>query len=149
MKTKIMLLAIGTALLFTAYGQVQSSSTEMTVPPTPTVQEEAQQPQPTPEPTTTAQEPDTVPITTQEQPQKENTRQAENALQTTNPPEPVKEPTPLKDIVYAHTREECEEKLKVLIVEMKSEIAEAKRLMDEGKGNGSPPEEKRVKRGKR
>lgn len=98
MKTKIMLLAIGTALLFTAYGQVQSSSTEMTVPPTPTVQEEAQQPQPTPEPTTTAQEPDTVPITTQEQPQKENTRQAENALQTTNPPEPVKEPTPLKDI---------------------------------------------------
>ena len=51
--------------------------------------------------------------------------------------------------VYAHTREECEEKLKVLIVEMKSEIAEAKRLMDEGKGNGSPPEEKRVKRGKR
>ena len=51
--------------------------------------------------------------------------------------------------IYAHTREECEEKLKVLIVEMKSEIAEAKRLMDEGKGNGSPPEEKRVKRGKR
>ena len=30
--------------------------------------------------------------------------------------------------VYAHTREECEEKLKVLIVEMKAEIAEAKRL---------------------
>ena len=34
--------------------------------------------------------------------------------------------------VYAHTREECEEKLKVLIVEMKAEIAEAKRLMAEG-----------------
>lgn len=29
--------------------------------------------------------------------------------------------------VYAHTREECEEKLKVLIVEMKAEIAELKR----------------------
>ena len=34
--------------------------------------------------------------------------------------------------VYAHTREECEEMLKVLIVEMKAEIAEAKRLMAEG-----------------
>lgn len=44
--------------------------------------------------------------------------------------------------VYAHTREECEEKLKVLIKEMKAEIAEAKRLMDEGKGDGSPLEEK-------
>lgn len=31
--------------------------------------------------------------------------------------------------VYAHTREECEEKLKVLIAEMKAEIAEAKRMM--------------------
>ena len=30
--------------------------------------------------------------------------------------------------VYAHTREECEEKLKVLIVEMKAEFAEAQRL---------------------
>ena len=30
--------------------------------------------------------------------------------------------------VYARTREECEEKLKVLIVEMKAEIAEAQRL---------------------
>ncbi len=34
--------------------------------------------------------------------------------------------------VYAHTREECEAKLKVLIVEMKAEIAEAKRLKAEG-----------------
>ena len=34
--------------------------------------------------------------------------------------------------VYAHTREECEEMLKVLIVEMKAEIAEAKRLKAEG-----------------
>ena len=30
--------------------------------------------------------------------------------------------------VYAHTREECEEKLKVLIAEMKAEIAAVKRL---------------------
>ena len=28
--------------------------------------------------------------------------------------------------VYAHTREECEEKLKLLIVEMKTELAELK-----------------------
>ena len=40
--------------------------------------------------------------------------------------------------VYAHTREECEEKLKVLIAEMKAEIAEAKRMMEMGKGNGQP-----------
>ena len=40
--------------------------------------------------------------------------------------------------VYAHTREECEEKLKVLIVEMKAEIAEAQRLKAEGT---LPPEE--------
>ena len=51
--------------------------------------------------------------------------------------------------VYARTREECEEKLKVLIVEMKEEIEEAKRLMNEGKGNGSPSEEKKGKRGKK
>lgn len=50
--------------------------------------------------------------------------------------------------VYAHTREECEEKLKVLILEMKDEIAEAKRLMDLGEGDGSPPEEQK-KRGKK
>ena len=29
--------------------------------------------------------------------------------------------------VYAHTREECEEKLKALIIEMKTELAELKR----------------------
>ena len=34
--------------------------------------------------------------------------------------------------VYARTREECEEKLKVLIVEMKEEIAEMQRLKAEG-----------------
>ena len=51
--------------------------------------------------------------------------------------------------VYAHTREECEEKLRVLIVEMKDEIAEAQRLMDLGEGDGRPPEEKKGKRGKK
>ena len=49
--------------------------------------------------------------------------------------------------VYAHTREECEEKLKTLIVEMKAEIVEAQRLKDLGKGDGRPPEEKKGKRG--
>ena len=34
--------------------------------------------------------------------------------------------------VYAHTREECEEKLKLLIAEMKAEIVEAQRLKDLG-----------------
>ena len=29
--------------------------------------------------------------------------------------------------IYAHTREECEEKLKVLIVQMKAELAELER----------------------
>ena len=47
--------------------------------------------------------------------------------------------------VYAHTREECEEKLKVLIAEMKAEIAEAQRLKDEGKGDGRPIEGKKGK----
>lgn len=45
--------------------------------------------------------------------------------------------------VYAHTREECEEKLNTLIVEMKAEIAEAQRLKDMGEGNGRLPEEKK------
>lgn len=48
--------------------------------------------------------------------------------------------------VYAHTREECEEKLKTLIVEMKAEIAEAQRLMDLGEGDGQPLEEKGKRR---
>lgn len=98
MKIKIMLLAIGAALLLTACGQVERSSTETTLPPTPAVQEGAQQPQAAPEPTTTAQEPDTVPITTQEQPQKENTHQEENIPQTANHPEPVTEPALTEDI---------------------------------------------------
>ena len=50
--------------------------------------------------------------------------------------------------VYAHTREECEEKLKLLIAEMKAEIVEAQRLKDLSEGDGSPPEEKKGKRRK-
>ena len=98
MKTKIMLLAIGTALLLTACGQVQSSSTETLLPPTPTVREEARQQQATPDPTMTAQEPDAVPVTTQEQSQKENTHQEESAPQTADTPEPVEESTHQEDI---------------------------------------------------
>lgn len=93
MKTKITLLTIGAALLLTACGQVQSNPTEMTSPPTPAAQEEAQQPQATPEPATAAQEMDTVPITAQEQPQKENTHQEESAPQTADTLEPIEKPT--------------------------------------------------------
>lgn len=41
--------------------------------------------------------------------------------------------------VYAHTREECEEKLKVLIIEMKTELAELKRQKAEGTLTPQPP----------
>lgn len=106
MKSKITLLAISAAaLLLTACGQVQSSSTETTLPPTLAVQEEVHQPQATPNPTMTAQEPDTVPITTQEQPQKENAHQEESTPQTADTPKPVEE-TPEdipSEIVHAKT----------------------------------------------
>lgn len=98
MKIKIMLLAIGAALLLTACGQVERSSTETTLPPTPAAQEEARQPQATPEPTMTVQEPDTAPITAQEQSQKGNTHQEESTPQTADTLEPVAEPTFLEDI---------------------------------------------------
>ncbi len=98
MKTKITLLAISTALLLTACGQVERSSTETIVTPTPTVQEEARQQQATPDPAMTAQEPDTVPITAQEQPQKGNTHQEESTPQTADTLEPVAEPTFSEDI---------------------------------------------------
>lgn len=48
--------------------------------------------------------------------------------------------------VYAHTREGCEEKLKVLIVEMKAEIAEAQRLKAEGPLSPQIPERKKVQK---
>ena len=51
--------------------------------------------------------------------------------------------------VYAHTREECEEKLKVLILEMKAEIAEAQRMKDLGEGDGRPTEGRKRERGKK
>lgn len=105
MKIKITLLVISTALLFTACGQMERSLTETTLPQTPTLREEARQPQATPEPATTAQEPDTVLITTQEQPQKENTHQEESAPQTADTPEPIKEPPEEipSEIVHAKT----------------------------------------------
>ena len=46
--------------------------------------------------------------------------------------------------VYAHTREECEEKLKVLIIEMKTELAELKR--QKADGTLPPPEPERGKK---
>ena len=98
MKTKITLLAISAALLLTACGQMERSLTETTLPPTPAAQEETQQPQAIPDPTMTAQEPEAVPITAQEQPQKENTHQEESAPQTADTLEPVAEPTFLEDI---------------------------------------------------
>ena len=98
MKIKIMLLAIGAALLLTACGQVERSSTETTLPPTPAAQEEARQPQATPEPTMSVQESDTAPITAQEQSQKENTHQEESTPQTADTLEPVAEPIFLEDI---------------------------------------------------
>ena len=50
--------------------------------------------------------------------------------------------------VYAHTREECEEKLKVLIVEMKAELAELKRRKGEGTLQPQEPEKGKKKGGK-
>ena len=48
--------------------------------------------------------------------------------------------------VYAHTREECGEKLKVLIIEMKTELAELKRQKAEGTLPPQEPEKKRRKK---
>ena len=45
-------------------------------------------------------------------------------------------------VQHGHAREECEEKLKVLIVEMKAEIMEAQRLKDLGESDGRPTEGK-------
>lgn len=95
---KIIPLAVSITLLLTACGQVERSSTETTLPPTPAAQEEARQPQATPEPTMTVQEPDTAPITAQEQSQKGNTHQEESTPQTADTLEPVAEPTFLEDI---------------------------------------------------
>ena len=53
--------------------------------------------------------------------------------------------------VYAHTREECEEKLKVLIVEMKAELVELKRQKAEGTLPPQEPEksQKKTKKSKK
>lgn len=97
MKTKITLLAISTALLLTACGQVESSPIEV-APPTTMVQAGAQQPQATPEPTMDVQEPNTASVMEQEQPQEEKPPQTETVPQATQAPEPVAEPAPPEDI---------------------------------------------------
>ena len=51
--------------------------------------------------------------------------------------------------VYARTREECEEKLKVLIAEMKAELAELKRQKAEGTLTPQEPEKGKKKGGKK
>ena len=97
MKIKIMLLAIGATLLFTACGQVQSSPTETPLSLSPAVQEETRQPQPTPEPTTTGQSPAAASTSVQELSQ-EDELQPEATPQVTQTPEPVTEPAPAEDI---------------------------------------------------
>lgn len=97
MKTKITLLTIGAALLLTACGQVQSNPTEMTSPPTPAAQEEAQPPQPSTEPTTTGQSPAAASTSVQELSQ-EDELQPKATPQVTQAPEPVTEPAPAEDI---------------------------------------------------
>ena len=90
---KITLLAASALLLLTACGQVESTPTEITLPPTTVVQEDAQQPQVTPEPTTAVKESDTVSVTAQEQTQEQKASQTETVPQATQPLEPVEEPT--------------------------------------------------------
>ena len=51
--------------------------------------------------------------------------------------------------VYAHTREECEEKLQKLIIEMKTELAELKRQKAEGALPPQEPEKGKKKGGKK
>jgi len=51
--------------------------------------------------------------------------------------------------VYAHTREECEEKLKVLITEMKAELAELKEQKAKGESQAQVPEGKKGKKSKK
>ena len=51
--------------------------------------------------------------------------------------------------VYAHTREECEEKLKVLIKEMKAELAELKKQQAKTEAVSQPPEAGKRKPGKK
>lgn len=95
---KITLLAASALLLLTACGQVESTPTEITLPPTTVVQEDAQQPQVTPEPTTAVKESDTVSVTAQEQTQEQKASQTETVPQAAQPPKPVEESTPAENI---------------------------------------------------
>ena len=51
--------------------------------------------------------------------------------------------------VYAHTREECEKKLKVLIAEMKVELAELKKQKAKDEARPSLRRSKKVKKAKK
>ncbi len=51
--------------------------------------------------------------------------------------------------VYAHTREECEEKLKVLIVQMKAELAELKKQKAEAEAQPQATDGKKAKKTKK
>ena len=51
--------------------------------------------------------------------------------------------------VYAHTREECEEKLKVLIAEMRAELAELKAQRVKGEVQGQVTDGKKGKKSKK
>lgn len=97
-RRKSIILAASALLLLTACGQVESTPTEITLPPTTMVQEDAQQPQVTPEPTTAVKESDTVSVTAQEQTQEQKASQTETVPQAAQPPGPVKEPTPAENI---------------------------------------------------
>ena len=90
---KITLLAASALLLLTACGQVESTPTEITLPPTTVVQEDAQQLQATPEPSAVTPEPDIVSSAAQEQPTEEKAPQTETAPRATQNLEPVEEPT--------------------------------------------------------
>ena len=49
--------------------------------------------------------------------------------------------------IYAHTREECEEKLKVLITEMKAELAGLKAQKAKGRDSSNPAHQYTKKKG--
>ena len=102
---KITLLAASALLLLTACGQVESTPTEITLPPTTVVQEDAQQLQATPEPSAVTPEPDIVSSAAQEQPTEEKAPQTETAPRATQNLEPVEEPTEdiLSETVHAKT----------------------------------------------
>ncbi len=108
---KIIPLAVSITLLLTACGQAQSSSIEVTSPPTPAVQKETQPPQPFTEPATVEEPPAAASTLMQERTQEEDVPQPETTPQVTLDPEPVTEPGPTEDIpsVTVPTKTGCDE----------------------------------------